>query len=108
MQWPTLAAGTGLALLVIGARFITKVASVTAFSHVSGMSWRKGALTGLALTPVSAFIILLLEHARQSGVDLGHEVMALAVVMLILEVVGPIVFQRALIWAKETQQKGLQ
>jgi Kef-type K+ transport system membrane component KefB len=106
MQWPNLAVGTGLALLVIGARFITKVASVTAFSHVSGISWRKGALTGVALTPVSAFIILLLEHARQSGVDLGHEVMALAAVTLILEVAGPIVFQRALIWAKETQQKG--
>lgn len=108
MQWPTLAAGTGLALLVIGARFITKVASVTAFSHVSGISWRKGALTGLALTPVSAFIILLLEHARQSGVDLGHELMALAAVTLILEVAGPIVFQRALVWARETQQKGVQ
>ena len=106
MQWPALAAGTGLALLVIVARFITKVASVTAFAHVSGMSWRKGALTGMALTPVSAFVILLLEHARQSGVDLGHEMMALAAMTLILEIVGPIVFQRALIWARETQQTG--
>ncbi len=106
MQWPTLATGTGLALLVIVVRLITKVASVTALSHVSGMSWRKGALTGIALTPVSAFIILLLEHARQSGVDLGHEVTALAVVTLILEIFGPIVFQRALIWARETQQRG--
>ena len=106
MQWTTLATGTGLALLVIVARLITKVASVTALSHVSGMSWRKGALTGIALTPVSAFIILLLEHARQSGVDLGHEVTALAAVTLILEIVGPIVFQRALIWARETQQRG--
>jgi Kef-type K+ transport system membrane component KefB len=106
MQWPTIAAGTGLALLVIGARFITKVVSVMAFSHVSGISWRKGALTGMALTPVSAFIILMLEHARQSGVDIGHELGALAAVTLILEIVGPIVFQRALIWARETQQKG--
>lgn len=106
MHWPTVAAGTGLALLVIAARFVTKVASVAAFSHVSGISWRKGALTGMALTPVSAFIILLLEHARQSGVDLGHELSALAAMTLILEIVGPIVFQRALIWGKETQQKG--
>jgi Kef-type K+ transport system membrane component KefB len=102
LEWPKIAAGLGLAAIIIAARFATKVISVTAFSHLSGISWRKGALTGMALTPVSVFIILLLEHARQSGVELGGEVQALAAMTLILELIGPIVLQRALIWAKET------
>jgi Kef-type K+ transport system membrane component KefB len=102
LEWPKIAAGLGLAVIIIAARFATKVISVTAFSHLSGISWRKGALTGMALTPVSVFIILLLEHARQSGVELGGEVQALAAMTLILELIGPIVLQRALIWAKET------
>jgi Kef-type K+ transport system membrane component KefB len=102
LEWPKIAAGLGLAVLIIAARFATKVVSVTAFSHLSGISWRKGALTGMALTPVSVFIILLLEHARQSGVELGGEVQALAAMTLILELIGPIVLQRALIWANET------
>lgn len=102
LEWPKIAAGAGLALIIIAARFATKVVSVTAFSHVSGISWRKGALTGMALTPVSVFIILLLEHARQNGVELGGEVQALAAMTLILELIGPIVLQRALIWARET------
>jgi Kef-type K+ transport system membrane component KefB len=102
LEWPKIAAGLGLAVIIIAARFATKVISVTAFSHLSGISWRKGALTGMALTPVSVFIILLLEHARQSGVELSGEVQALAAMTLILELIGPIVLQRALIWAKET------
>jgi Kef-type K+ transport system membrane component KefB len=102
LEWPKIAAGVGLALIIIAARFATKVVSVTAFSHLSGISWRKGALTGMALTPVSVFIILLLEHARQSGVELSGEVQALAAMTLMLELIGPIVLQRALIWARET------
>ena len=104
LEWPKVVAGAGLALAVIGGRFIVKLVSVASFSQVSGISWRKGALTGMALTPVSAFIILLLEHARQRGLNLADELSSLAAVTLILELVGPIILQRALIWAKETHQ----
>ncbi|HAT30982.1 MAG TPA: sodium:proton antiporter [Janthinobacterium sp.] len=105
LAWPQVVAGAGLALAMIVGRGITKIVSVSAFSHVSGISWRKGVLTGLALTPGSVSVVLLLEHARHSGVDFANELGALAAFILILELLGPIIIQRALIWAKETHNE---
>lgn len=103
LDWRTVTDGTALALAVVVVRMITKTVGVTAFSELSGISWRKGALTGMALAPVSVFVILLLEHARLRGVNLAEELRAMAGVTLLLEVFGPIVIQRALVWAKETR-----
>jgi len=104
LDWRTMAGGTGLALAVVAARLFTKTVGVTLFSELSGISWRKGALTGMALAPVSVFVILLLEHARLRGVNPAEELRAMAGVTLLLEVFGPILIQRALVWAKETQE----
>ena len=104
LEWASVTAGAGLALAVVGGRLLTKVAGVAAFSHVSGISWRKGVLTGVALTPVSVFIILLLEHARQHGVNFGDELNSLAAITLGLELIGPVLVQRVLMLAKETHE----
>ena len=103
LDWRTVFDGTALALAVVAVRLLTKTVGVTLFSELSGISWRKGALTGLALAPVSVFVILLLEHARLRGVNLSEELHTMVGVTLMLEVFGPILVQRALIWAKETQ-----
>ena len=105
LEWPKVAAGTGLALAIIGGRFVTKVVCVAGFSRVSGITWRKGVLTGVGLTPVSVFVVLLLEHAKQAGVRFGNELAVLAAVTLLLDLVGPIIVQRALAWAKETHRE---
>ena len=104
LDWRTVADGTALALCVVVVRMVTKTAGVTAFAELSGISWHKGALTGLALAPVSVFVILLLEHARLRGVNLSEELRAMAGVTLLLEVFGPILIQRALLWARETSK----
>lgn len=95
-------AGLPLALLLVLGRVATKTAVVTAFAHLSGISWRKGWLTGLALTPMSVFAILLLEQTRRLGVDLVDTMVPLSALALLLEVAGPILTQRALILAQET------
>jgi hypothetical protein len=53
-------------------------------------------------------VILLLEHARQAGLPLADTAHAMAAVALVLEILAPIILQRALIWARETpeQQNG--
>jgi Kef-type K+ transport system membrane component KefB len=104
LDWRTMAGGAGLALAVVAVRLLTKTVGVALFSELSGISWRKGALTGLALAPMSVFVILLLEHARLRGVNLSDEMQAMAGVILLLEVVGPILVQRALVWAKESPE----
>jgi Kef-type K+ transport system membrane component KefB len=97
-------AWTGLipALALIGIRLVTKVVVVGAFARVSGISWRKGFLTGLALTPISVYAVLLLEQAGHLGIDLVDQLAPLAAVTLLLELFGPVVAQRALILAGES------
>lgn len=102
LEWKQVATGMGLALVLVAARFVAKTIGVAIFSRASGVSWRKGVLTGMALTPLSVFVILLLEQTRRLGVDLVDSLAPLAAMALLLEVIGPIVTQRALIWAKET------
>jgi Kef-type K+ transport system membrane component KefB len=104
LDWRKVMAGAGMAILLVLARLLAKVAGVTAFARLSGLSWRKGALTGLALAPLSVFMILLIEHARQAGVQAVEALRAVAAVTLLLEVFGPIILQRALVWAREAPE----
>lgn len=94
--------GLGLGLLLILVRLLVKVAVVGSLAHLSGTSWRKGVLTGLAMAPISVFVILLLEQARYLGIDLVDQLAPLAAATLILELIGPIVTQRALVAAGES------
>ena len=105
LDWRQVMAGGALALAVLAVRLFTKTFGVALFSQLSGISWRKGVLNGLALAPVSVFVILLLEHARLRGVHVDQELRSIAAVTMLLEVFGPIIIQRALIWANETPEE---
>ena len=102
IDWHRAWTGLGLALALIAIRLVTKVAVVGAFARVSGVSWRKGLLTGLAMTPISVFVILLLEQTRHLGIDLVDQLAPLAAATILLELLGPVVTQRALIAAGES------
>ncbi|KFI05897.1 cation:proton antiporter [Massilia sp. BSC265] len=106
LDWRQLAIGSALGLAVIAVLLGagTKVLGATAFAYKSGISWRKGALTGIGLAPLSVFVILLIEHARQAGVHVPEELRAMAAVTMLLEVFGPIIIQRALVWAREAPE----
>jgi len=106
LHWKNAIAGIELALAVIAARMAVKVAVTTLLARLGGITWRKGFLTGLALTPQSVFVIVLLEQSRHLGLDLLNEVAAIAAIVFVLEVVGPLVTQRALIWAGEAPEDG--
>lgn len=105
IEWRQAAAGIWLALAVIGVRLVVKTAATTLFARASGIGWRKGALTGLALTPLSVFAILLLEQSRHLGLGLIDELKAIMAMVLLLEVIGPVITQRALIWAGEALRR---
>ena len=105
LEWRQVLSGIGLALAVVALRLLVKTAATTLFARVSGITWRKGVLTGLAMTPNSVFVVLLLEQTRHLNLDALDEVAGVAAIALLLEVVGPIVTQRALIWAGEAHHK---
>jgi Kef-type K+ transport system membrane component KefB len=104
LVWQQVIAGIGLGLAIIAVRQIAKIAGITLFAHVSGISWRKGVLTGIATAPISAFVILVLEQTRHLGINLLDQLAPLAAAALTLEVFGPILIQRALIWAHEVPE----
>ena len=104
LDWQKVLAGGAMAVVLVLARLLTKTAGVTAFAHLSGISWRKGMLTGVALAPLSVFVILLIEHARHAGVQVVEELRSVAAVTMLLEVFGPIILQRALVWAHEAPE----
>jgi Kef-type K+ transport system membrane component KefB len=93
--------GFGLGMILIFARCVTKIIGIGIFSHISGISWRKGWLTGMAMTPISAFVIVLLEQTRYLGVDLMSQLAPLAAMALTLEIIGPVVIYLALRLANE-------
>jgi Kef-type K+ transport system membrane component KefB len=105
IAWPRVVAGIGLGLGIVALRMVVKVGVVAGLSRASGTSWRKGALTGLGLAPISVFVILLLEQTRYLGVDLVDQLAPLAAATLLLEVLGPIATQQALRRAGEAQEE---
>lgn len=106
LSWQQVTQGMAFGLAVVGTRFVSKIFGTALFARPSGISWRKGVLTGMALAPMSVFAVLLLEQTRHLGVDLAGDLAPLAAIVLLLGVIGPIITQRALILAKETPDAG--
>jgi Kef-type K+ transport system membrane component KefB len=103
LSWDHVARGFALGLLLVVVRITVKVAVCTGFARISGITARKGALSGLALAPMAVFAVLLLEQTRRLGVDLFHSLAPLAAIALLLEVAGPLLTQRAVLMAHEAR-----
>lgn len=108
LKWQHVLAGCALGLPLVLLRGTVKVAVLAALARAGGISLRKGALTGLALAPMSVFAILLLEQTRRVGVGLLDSLEPLAAMALLLELAGPVLTRYALRWAGEDEsvQKG--
>ncbi|WP_066267961.1 cation:proton antiporter [Hydrogenophaga palleronii] len=103
LNWADVGTGMLIGLLLILARTASKVGCNLVAARLSGITERKGLLTGLALTPMSAFAILLIEQSRLYGFAPALEVLSvMAGMMLLQELLGPVVTQRALLAAHET------
>ncbi len=103
LSWTGLLTSLLLGMSVLIARSASHTAVNLAIARVSGTTFRKGALTGLALMPMSAFALLLLEESRAYGFDLARDSLPVIVgLLMLLEVLGPLATQRALLLARET------
>lgn len=81
--------GLGLGLAVLGARWATKGACTLAFSRLSGLSLKKGLLTGLALTPMASFAILLLDLSARRGLAFPETLAAMTGILLLVDIASP-------------------
>lgn len=103
LDWRQVGVGLNLALVVVVARLLVKTGVTTLFARVSGLSWRKGALTGVALMPLSVFAVLLIEQTRYLGGDLVEQLSGMTALVLLLDLFGPLATQWALRRAGEAQ-----
>lgn len=93
----------GLAL--VAARSAVKIMVMLSLARPAGLLLRKGAWTGLAVAPLSVFVILVLEQTRHLGVNLVDQLAPLAAAALMLELVGPVLTWAALAGARETHRR---
>jgi Kef-type K+ transport system membrane component KefB len=101
LEWRQVLAGMGMGLAFVGVRLLAKTLGISLFAHASGLAWRKGVFIGLATVPTPALVILVLEQTRYQGNRLVDQLVPLAAATLMLEILGPLLVQRALIWAHE-------
>jgi Kef-type K+ transport system membrane component KefB len=98
-----LLSGAGVALGVVVVRSVAKIAVTAALAPVSGLTLRKGALVGVALSPMSALALLLAHHPPLTTLDGATSVLAIVVgVLFVLELAGPVACALALRLAQET------
>ena len=106
LDWQQVAAGSALAHRAgAGAPGHQDRAAWPRSRTCRGISWRKGALTGVALAPMSVFVDPA-ARARAPGAACtwSSSCASLAAVTMLLEVFGPIIIQRALVWAREAPE----
>jgi Kef-type K+ transport system membrane component KefB len=102
LSWSGLLANLLLGVTVLLARSASHTLVNVGVARVSGTTFRKGALTGLALMPMSVFALLLLEESRLYGFNLARDSLPVIVSLLVLlDVIAPLVTQRALLLARE-------
>jgi Kef-type K+ transport system membrane component KefB len=102
LSWKGLVAGLVVGAVALLVRSSSHIVVNMSLARVSGTTFRKGALTGFALMPMSAFALLLLEESRLYGFDLARESLpAIVGLLALLDVLGPLVTQRALMFAGE-------
>ena len=101
-EWVDVLKSFQMGVVLLTVRAASKVLVNVWAAPMSGISERKGLMTGLALSPMSAFAVLLVGQSEAVGFDLAQETLsAIAGMVLVLELLGPVVTQRALMAARE-------
>lgn len=97
-----LAQGLAAALPAVLARVLAKIGGVMMFGAKSGLGMRKSLALGVALLPLSAVALLLVEDVRLMHPAFAAELAPVVMAMVaVLGLLGPIATQRALMHARE-------
>lgn len=105
VEWQRALAGAGLGTALVVVRAAAKMVAVTALARPSGTTWKKGMLTAVAMSPLSTFVVLLVEDTRPLGIDLIDAIAPIAAATLLLQWLGPLATQVALVLAGEVQEQ---
>lgn len=94
-----------IALVVV--RSVCKIGAVSALAPATGITWRKGMLTGIGLLPMSALALMLTEEVSQINPQLGAQTNAVLLLsVVILQVAGALALVFALRSSGEARADG--
>lgn len=102
--WENMMTGVGLGLALIVVRGLAKIVAIGIYARISGISWTKGLLVGVAMAPFSAFAILLVWQAGLE-INFTEQFAPFIFAACVLGMVGPILTQCALTGAHENRSK---
>lgn len=89
---------------LIAARTATKAIGVAAFGPLSGVSLRKGVLTGVGLMPMSAVALMLIQQMSEWNPQIAQQTTSVLLpAVVILQLVGALALAFALRWSGETR-----
>ena len=104
LDWSLVTASLGLGLLVVLVRLVATCAATTACAIPSGISWQKGAWSGVALAPMSVLALVLLDRTAPMSASSLALVTPLVGAVVLLEVGGPLLVALALRAAREVPE----
>lgn len=96
-EWHDILVGGVAAAGLIVARFVAKLVGVLIFAKPSGLEWKQGVALGVALTPMSALALLLMEDTYDLYPNFDPRLRAIVMCAIaVLQVIGPWLVYRAL------------
>ena len=107
LTWSHVGLGGVLALILIVVRGGGKMLGVVLPAKAAGLSLRQSVALGIGLLPMSGVAFILTTDLGQLFPALNDELRAIVMSMIfVLELLGPILLQRSLIWVGEIEKGG--
>jgi Kef-type K+ transport system membrane component KefB len=101
-EWHDILVGGVAAAGLIVARFVAKLVGVLIFAKPSGIEWKQGAALGVALTPMSALALLLMQDTYELYPNFDPRLRAIVMcAIVVLQLLGPWLVYRALAFVGE-------
>jgi len=95
------------ALALVLVRAVCKIGAVSALAPSTGITWRKGMLTGIGLLPMSALALMLTQEVSQLNPQLGAQTNAVLLLsVVVLQVAGALALMFTLRASGEARADG--
>lgn len=107
LDWALVPAGALAGAVLVAARLAGKAAGVFALAPLAGLPLRKASLLALTLSPMSGVAVMLMHETAAHTPKFGPSLAAIVVsAVAILELLGPLLAQFALVRAGEAAEEG--
>ncbi|RQH06128.1 cation:proton antiporter [Paraburkholderia dinghuensis] len=105
-QWHDIVVGGVAAAGLIVARLVAKLVGVLIFARPSGLEWKQGIALGLALSPMSALALMLVQDTYDLYPNFDPRMRAIMMCAIaVLQLLGPWLVYRALAFTGERGEK---